>query len=154
MNRIAWLSDLGRFLRSSEGKADSKLPTLLLLCVLGVGGYVGWQYFVPYWNHRSLSDVIKDSAVFDPFEKRKPTEDSVRDAVMRHMRELGIRFDPTDPQGQKLEVIQKTELAFEVHLRYKEIIRVYGLRPVTRYYNIDFDGTEMSKAMITEKPIR
>jgi hypothetical protein len=154
MNRNAWLPKLGRFLRSSEGKADSKVPTMLLFLALGLGGYVGWQYFVPYWNNRTLSDLVKDAAVFDPFEKKKPTEDSIREVILRQMREAGIRFDPTDPQGQKLEIIQKTELAYEVHLRYKEIIRVYGLRPVTRYYNIDFDGTEMSKAMIKDKPIR
>src|SRR5262245_45309085 len=129
MNPIALLPRLVRFLRSSEGKADSKVPTMLLFCALAVGGYVGWQYFVPWWNYKSMVDYIKDAAVFDPFEKKKPTEDSIREGVMRQMRELGIRFDPTDPSGQKLEIVQKTELAYEVHLRYKEIIRVYGMKP-------------------------
>jgi len=140
-------------LHDEEGKADSKLPTLLLIIVLGVGGYVGWQYFVPYWDQKVLSDYIKDQAVFDPFEKVKPTEDGVKAAILRKLRELGVRFEE-GKDGQKLEVIPKTDLAFEVHLRYKETIRIYGMKPKTNVYQIDFDGTEMAKAIIPEHPIQ
>jgi hypothetical protein len=149
-------SFLGRhrpLLCDEEGKADSKLPTLLLILVVTVGGYVGWQYFVPYWNTRVLSDFIRDQAVFDPFEKIKPTEDSIKAAVFNKLRELGIRFEE-GRDGQKLEVLPKTELAFEVHLRYKQTIRVYGMKPKTWTYQIDFDGTEMAKAIIPDRPVQ
>jgi hypothetical protein len=139
--------------RDVEGKADSRLPALLLILVLGVGGYVGWQFFVPYWNQRVLTDFIKDQAVYDPFEKIKPTDEGVKNAIQAKLRELGISF-AEGKDGQKLEVVPKTDLAFEVHLRYKETVRVYGMKPRTYTYQIDFDGTEMSRAIIPDRPVQ
>jgi hypothetical protein len=145
MSMTTFLARLSRQLRRCEGRADSRVPGLLLLVLAGVGGYVGWLYFVPYWNHRTLSDYVRDIAVLDAFEKMKPTEEAVQEGIKRRMRELGIRFDENSKE-ERLEVVPRTDLSFEVNLRYKETIRIYGMNPKIQWYEIHFDGTEMAKA--------
>jgi hypothetical protein len=130
-----------------DGKAESKLPTVLFLLVLGGGSYIGWQFFVPYWNHKVLTDYVKESSVLDAFQRRRPTEEDVANQILKRMRELGIHFVANN-KDEHLEVINKSAIAYEIRLRYKQTLELPGRNPEVRHYEIHFDGSDLAKATI------
>ncbi len=133
-------------LAGCAGKADSKVPAYLSLLVLSVGLYVGWLYFAPYWNHRTLLDHVKNQGVLDAFVKRRPSPESVRNKILNEVRRLGIAFDP-ERHKDFLQVTRVSGLTFKIELKYRQTITVPGFEPQTYAYEIIFDGKDITRDM-------
>lgn len=138
--------------RDSSGKADSRLPTLLLIVFMAGSAYIGWSFFFPWFKNWMLTDFIKSRASWNGMTHSKPTEESIRTDILQKLKELGILWRGPNDQ-EILEIIPQNNLAFLIRLRYKQTIKIEGFNPITNWYEIKFDGTQMATSAIPKSSL-
>jgi len=97
------------------------VTTIILLVVLGVVGYGGWQFARPWWNYYS----IKNTAANEAFQFRVKVDDEIRAAILRKAEELGLPLTRRDIRISHKNQEQRMDI--RVTFSYETEVNVFNL---------------------------
>ena len=119
---------LGR-VRSQRGAGA--IGCLLMMAIVGVGVYGGFQYALPKLRHGSFSDRLNESM---PYFQRQP-EDSIRKQIIEMAADFHIALAPEQVNVVSTRGELKVDVAYEkvVDLKYWRKTVPFELHRAVKY---------------------
>lgn len=116
---------LGRFLKSESGKADSKVPLIIMLLVVALLGYLGYKLIPVYRANADFEDELQNALnwdkIFDP--KHPPTVESVYEKT----KQLAVKYNiPLRDEDIKVEQLENGFLRLKLKYTKKVSFPIYG----------------------------
>ena len=114
---------LDSILFNQEGKANSKIPGVIALLVIIIGGFLIYKFAPPYYQNVQFEHEIKEILNWDRFYEgsKKPTVERVYSQVLQKSNEMGIPLKEDDlnvhlSEDKPLRIIVDLEYNVEVTL--------------------------------------
>lgn len=109
---------------SRAGKAESKVPSIILLIFIAIAIFLGYKFIPIYLDHVHFENDVKKALNWDRFSEGhiKPTPDRVREKVLHAARANDI------PLNEKLLDVREQDGFIVVDSNYTQKIRlpIYG----------------------------
>jgi len=131
------ITRISQFLRSESGKAESKVPALIAMCVLLGIAYWGWKYgYLQYQDYLFKDEIIKNLK-YDTFKIRyRPTHEDRMNIYMGIARKYKVNFPKNDKtQYLKISDDPASERWFNVEVKYKRIIKHPIGKPQVKWFH-------------------
>jgi hypothetical protein len=121
--------------RNEQGKAESKMPAMIVVLIVIIAAYWTWKYGTLYYKDYMFKNDIQNALKYDPFKvHHRPSNQEQREVYLKIAQKYGITF-PDNDRDQYLNVGEdKTGSYYTVDVRYKRVIKHLIGSPKVKYF--------------------